>query len=686
MKSKRNRLFIAVILFILASCEFEVPKDPFQVIDSSVIFSEAMTATLAAEGQLVGKPFVVNLTFTPEEMMLFGAISWELKDGFGEVIDSRVDTATLGEGDDGEVVVNWAEGYTPTFEVAGLSIGDYKLIATVYDTFEKVGEEISFENSGFSRVFVLDFFVWKQKFSSTLKVVGLGTDGDGTTGTTQDTGISSTDRITMLNTGLHFIGITNVAPAILNDSNTTISFVLTKNEDGAVPSESDPSAVVDLGSVADPSFGGLIYPLIGWKWLCGEVLADGRWLVELKLAYTDSATGEEIVILSAPYIFTIDATAPVIKWDYWYNNGNVISNQEGHEIIEINEYPTFSWDAIGDGADEAMKANFLNWGGFSFEDGSAVSKLVDSDLLYQGTNFIASNEGEGGHNGFNPLIAGVQEVQVHAWDLAGNKAEVVKRRVSISEPLPPKEIMNPGFDDGVGITTANARPSLSGEEENGSFKGWMCDVWGHRDRPRKFFPLQSALNENSQLDGGTPESPGPFLYSSEWPWDLYYQVFVSADPNVSEDGGNFAFFLGENSVNNDNEITFRNQSGEIWQEGFQLYAHVKYTFSYFCASNAELLFSDRGIVEGMGEVKFSITERADSDFTLERQVISNAISSGMWEENVISFIPNKSGEVKLILEKMHIGNKDGLSTSFDGVKLEVAVDGIPKVDPTVLAY
>lgn len=673
MKLKKI-LMTAIAGLLIFSCGFEVPKDPFSTMQKSLVMENPMAEL--TNGGVENKAYPFTLTFTPEQMGVIKAIRWELKDSFDEVLETRVDTVVDGA---------WPTEYSPVWDARtnGFAAEDYKLVVTVFDAFvsEGTADEMvyTFETASFWRTFVFEFFIGRAEMFSDIAVTGLGTypdPNDANVQLPQDTGLSAYDRITYINQNLNLLGQTTLGAEIMDKPGTRVYFELKKQGEAGkivspdlapIVSETDPAAEGEVP--IDPATEEPVN-LLEFAWTCPDVLSDGKWIVALTVEYVGDDLQTVTTQNKEAFLLTIDTTKPVIYWNFMLNADGVTvdGNSERLTDLDINTFPSFAWDIMDFNADETQKNYFQRWSRFAFTDSSAVARLIETDVFYTATNFPLNEETQ-----FNSFIAGVQEIEVSAWDLAGNKSDPAKRRLKVLAPADPKAVVNGGFEAATGAINTN-----DADTSNGSAPGWDMEV------------SADIFSGPTWRDVVRGTGEGPFHNNGDGKWHNHRYVTVRQAVNGYQDAKGATDTAGQYLWFSPTTVTqswvpksgYSNSAGYVRQYGFNLFKNVHYSFkasSWNGGSNpnppARMALKSEDT-----ELKFSQTGTDVADFTIIQNFSKDFPNTGKWENFNETVIPNKNTTVNIELQKVWQSGDRGW-THFDEISLTA---NVPSVNATIL--
>lgn len=449
-------IFFVTLILIFWGCKSLLPVDPFISIKNEEVLAKCVT--LQSDGGFEGEEYDLTLVFTEDQKKTIKAVEWKLLNSLNDSLFSRIDTVAVSEKEEERI---WPADYQFSISTGLLPIETYRLIVAIYDDFLKQDDKVIFRTAKFKRSFTFEFEIAAPPALSGIFVKSLGED--------QDTGYSKTDLITKVNKDLTFLGETKVDPDITSSSDTKVYFTVSKLPDGL---ESKKSPVL-----SPSSGGGMLDNSLLWSWTCTDTLSDGRWSVVLHLDTVDKEGSPVSNMSESSFILTIDTVVPEICWSYKLEAGDVVKNKDNAVDLPITDIPVFDFGFPADLEGQSLKdekLRFARWAAFACTDSSgAYHSGVDGDPpLYAGTNFDANQEGD--YKGFDPYVAGTQEIVVSAWDAAGNKSSnTIKRRIRIKDPILRKNFVNGSFSEAPGVDgygyTANP--------EHAKYIGWESKIY-----------------------------------------------------------------------------------------------------------------------------------------------------------------------------------------------------------------
>lgn len=658
--------FLVPVLFF--ACKVELPEDPFAKLSRADVLKDFPNLD---KGGVDGSSYNFPLVIPEEHKDKIQAISWSLVDSQGESVASKIDTVE-------ETSKVWPSTYNFSFETPKLGIEDYKLLVTLYDSFVKEGDKYVFKEAKYKKSFVFEFFIEKPPISNDVTVVSLGAG--------QDTGISDKDNVTKINTDLTFCGETRFDAAIMDKPDTTVTFKLEKIGTTDVV-ESAP--LTATATEADN--------LKKWEWKNSDTMSDGKWSVSLVVKYKNGAGDEVTATNLRSFIVIIDTVKPELFWRYKLkDDGTLDFNKDKDVALDVTKFFTVDFRLLKekDGRmdiDPGQKGNLIKWVNYAFTDGSPISLSGAPGAKYfAGTNFNEINDITAEIQGFDPNVVGIQEVSLTAWDIAGNQADPIKRRLKVKEGLP-KAIENADFNAAQGLTGWDDADTKTNSGK-GAYTGWTSDIYVYRvNKNNKWgFKFDDAeIDNNSNMGRKNPVCHN-LGYDDVWANCCY----------VLEDGGSrplyFQRFEKITPSSWWSDLWYTGTGGKVFQEGFYVHAGIKYKLKGQIAvsepyeSGKEGPLKDLAVlyVESMatdddlkvtfsGGGDYNKFVLADRGFSKEYRLSPLAYWRGLGDgtkyttsmtECVLKFEPERSGYIRLGVAKQF--QFDGVGVKFDNISLE----------------
>ncbi len=730
-------LLLGLVLIVTTACKVDFPERYFDQMNNNIVLENINT--LLGRGGFVGNTYQFQPKFSDSQLADIYYVEAKIYNSLDEVILSTTykKAMSVADGAKGISLLEDAAGSAPE-ETVSLDTGwgeedfqwipkedgkdyifdnadSYRYVVSIYDSYVEEEGKMILEKAQ-DRSFVYRFDILPASKLDIMTVLNLQKE--------QDTGLRDSDGITMTNTGLVIRAIVNLNEEILEGAGismetieketTYFQLVLTKGSDQHTSSNLPSKGNVDAEGTPDAT--GFEDYLEGipaedskdyryFTWTVGDELADGNWTAKMVLNYKEGSGSYTKEESDPPYFFAVDTSAPVVKWSYIMKDGEMVSNSENVAAADtdVNLFPDFDWDM---GADQY----FQLWHTFAFVDGSRVAEKDTSSQLYSGTNFEALTISDENRIVFDPRMMGVQEIEVDAYDLAGNKAiakegdteTAIRRRLRVLMPTI-KPFENAGFEQ-----MSADKKGLPEEGEAGF--GWRrgggsyYKMQGHKPGGSSNYSWSSpAAAHQEWLDGNDKSLWSNYAYLA----DKRATPCVGILADGGRTGGSYYIegYTGEKALymtGNGNWIsnTYVYSRGGfegrvVYDHTFPLYEGVEYKFSGFVKVGPALQkeYAEQGLDFIIDEIEGeTLTEEARGDYGpfVDNTGYSGNASKAMypegWNEHSVTFTASKDmdGRFSMFFTQPSPGRncREGLFWWLDD--FTTAVVSAPSVDESSL--